>query len=173
MGMDVYGNAPKTEVGEYFRNNVWGWRPLAEYICIMFDEHTGDEPDLWFSNDGYGLDADGSLALGNALLEAIASGETEAYRLRYMADQAELPREDCTYCNTTGIRTDQVGQEMGMIDRALSPEVAALTGREFGWCNSCDGVGTRAHWQMNYPFHTENVKEFAEFLQDSGGFQIW
>ena len=173
MGMDVYGNAPGTELGEYFRNNVWYWKPLAEYICDTFPELAGSEPELWFSNDGYGLDADGSFALGNALMAAIASGETEAYRLRYMAHQADLPREDCTYCNTTGIRTDQVGQEMGMIDKALSPEVASLVGRDFGWCNACDGVGTRDHWLMNYPFDTENVKEFAEFLKDCGGFQIW
>jgi hypothetical protein len=29
MGMDVYGKEPKSDKGEYFRNNVWWWRPLA------------------------------------------------------------------------------------------------------------------------------------------------
>ncbi|QOR55575.1 MAG: hypothetical protein UMS36scaffold28_65 [Phage 59_13] len=28
MGMDVYGVKPKSKQGEYFRNNVWSWRPL-------------------------------------------------------------------------------------------------------------------------------------------------
>ena len=34
MGFDLYslGNH-KNENGEYFRNNVWGWRRLAEFVC--------------------------------------------------------------------------------------------------------------------------------------------
>ena len=31
MGMDVYGRAPEKEWGEYFRSNVWWWRPLWDY----------------------------------------------------------------------------------------------------------------------------------------------
>jgi hypothetical protein len=33
MGMDVYGKDAVSEKGEYFRNNVWYWRPLWNY-CI-------------------------------------------------------------------------------------------------------------------------------------------
>jgi hypothetical protein len=33
MGMDVYG-----ESGNYFRNNVWWWRPLANY-CQAIAPH--------------------------------------------------------------------------------------------------------------------------------------
>ena len=32
MGMDLHGNNPITEEGEYFRNNIWSWGPLADYI---------------------------------------------------------------------------------------------------------------------------------------------
>jgi hypothetical protein len=32
MGFDVYGKSARSEKGEYFRNNVWWWRPLAEYV---------------------------------------------------------------------------------------------------------------------------------------------
>ena len=39
MGFDLYGNSNS----EYFRNNVWWWRRLADYVC----EFTGvvDEKD--------------------------------------------------------------------------------------------------------------------------------
>ena len=42
MGFDLYGNS-KNKEGEYFRNNVWWWRRLADYVC----EYTGvvDEKD--------------------------------------------------------------------------------------------------------------------------------
>ena len=38
MGMDVYGIAPTSERGEYFRNNVWWWRPLWDYCCEVDSE---------------------------------------------------------------------------------------------------------------------------------------
>lgn len=28
MGMDVYGKNPTTKEGEYFRANIWSWRPI-------------------------------------------------------------------------------------------------------------------------------------------------
>ena len=37
MGMDVYGTREDT----YFRNNIWGWRPLWNYVnetCDLSDE---------------------------------------------------------------------------------------------------------------------------------------
>ena len=33
MGMDIHARNPTGERGAYFRNNVWWWRPLADY-CI-------------------------------------------------------------------------------------------------------------------------------------------
>lgn len=66
MGMDVYGKAPTSEVGEYFRNNVWWWRPLADYILKV-------HPDLasscaeWHSNSADGLNAAESVTLADAL----------------------------------------------------------------------------------------------------------
>jgi len=32
MGMDVYGKAPASPDGEYFRASVWSWRPIHELI---------------------------------------------------------------------------------------------------------------------------------------------
>ena len=67
MGMDVYGRNATTKEGEYFRRNVWGWHPLAEFcqaiapeLCAKF-EH-------WHSNDGDGFDNQEDC---NALADAI------------------------------------------------------------------------------------------------------
>ena len=44
MGMDVSGRNPDSEAGEYFRANVWSWRPIHHLIyelCSdLFDEET-------------------------------------------------------------------------------------------------------------------------------------
>lgn len=173
MGMDVYGKNPTAEHGEYFRNNVWFWRPLWSYVCGEFAEMTGSDPDSGFYNDGYGLDADGATRLGHAILDAVESGRVEEYRLNYMAELAKLPRTDCPHCEATGIRSDAIGVEAGMPEKALKPEVASVVGRDIGWCNGCDGIGTQEHFAHNYPFEVENVKVFAEFCIASGGFEIF
>jgi hypothetical protein len=51
MGMDVYGKKPSSKAGEYFRANVWSWRPIHT-LCELV--HGGDLPG-WGYNDGAGF----------------------------------------------------------------------------------------------------------------------
>jgi hypothetical protein len=171
MGMDVYGVKPKNEKGEYFRNNVWWWRPLADFICTNYDD-IASGCESWHSNDGDGLDDALAESLAWSLKEDIANGTVDKYAQTYNEWRSSLPREACELCECTGIRTDEVGVEMGMPTKELSPEGQILTGRTYGWCNACDGVGTKESWLSAYPFDVENVKRFAEFLENCGGFQI-
>lgn len=72
MGMDVYGKAPKSQAGEYFRANIWSWRPIHELI-----EQTKVLPpkmveDMGF-NDGAGPEEEGALLLA-AALETLVHG---------------------------------------------------------------------------------------------------
>ena len=55
MGMDVYGRNPTTKQGEYFRNNVWWWHPLADYCTSVAPDITA-QCNSWHHNDGDGLD---------------------------------------------------------------------------------------------------------------------
>jgi hypothetical protein len=170
MGMDVYGQNPSSEKGEYFRNNVWWWRPLWDY-CETVAPHLCSEVS-GHTNDGEGLDEEGSLELANILREEIENGGALAHQQSYYEYIANLPREDCALCEATGIRRDALGIESGHPERELSVEVQILTGRTHGWCNACDGVGTKESWASHYPFNVENVSQFAEFLSECGGFSI-
>lgn len=170
MGMDVYGKAPTSETGKYFRRNVWGWRPLWNYcednhhdIVAGVDGH---------SNSGDGLDADGAIALGKALLADVDSGAAQAYVDARNATIAQLPRAECTLCNGTGIRGDEVGMQHGMPIRTLDVTQQVVLGRIHGWCNGCDGMGDKENWEASYFLDLDDVAEFAEFLLDSGGFEI-
>ena len=62
-----------------------------------------------------------------------------------------LADEDCNLCDSTGIRNDEYVQ---------------------GECNGCHGTGKKPHWDTHYPFDEENVKEFKNFVKESGGFRI-
>ena len=35
MGMDVYGRQPTSEAGEYFRANIWSWRPIYSLMLEL------------------------------------------------------------------------------------------------------------------------------------------
>lgn len=170
MGMDVYGKNPSSAAGEYFRNNVWSWHPLATYI----ENH---HPDLaagcedWHSNSGYGLGPIHSVELAAALKADIASGKAAAYAARHDAELAALPRLKCDLCDGTGIRCDAVGVKMGQPDKVIDEPGHPRHGQT-GWCNGCTGHGTREDFKASYWFSVENLSEFADFLADCGGFEI-
>jgi hypothetical protein len=150
MGMDVYGTEPKNEKGEYFRNNVWWWHPLWSYCQENYPSITASVQN-GHDNSGDGLGDEDSIKLGIALKKDIDSGKTLAYEEKRRSYLAGLPLEPCIYCKSTGIRKD------AYVD---------------GLCNSCSGSGSVKSFETNYPFSSENLQEFAEFLINCGGFSI-
>ena len=78
MGMDVYGKAPTSEAGEYFRNNIWWWRPLADFLTDTYPELT-QTCEYWHTNDGDGLGAEDSTALAHDLTRDLDNGAVETY----------------------------------------------------------------------------------------------
>lgn len=171
MGMDVYGTNAKNEVGEYFRRNVWGWRPLWDYCLDQHPEIAGLVK-YGHSNDGDGLDGDLSLLLARLLKSDIKTGAASAYIENRNARLAGLERPECEFCSGTGIRADKLGVENGFPERELDPEMSMLTGRTHGWCNACRGEGKTDAWETNYRLDLDDITEFADFLENCGGFQI-
>lgn len=155
MGMDVFGKDATSEVGSYFRRNVWGWRPLWQYVE---DTH----PDLARlveypqTNDGDGLDADGSAELARRLRDDLLDGTVEEYVTARNLLLEAMPDTPCDVCEGTGQRPD------------------GLYGLEWKkpGCNGCDGKGTVRPWDTWYSLDVEDVREFADFLADCGGFAI-
>lgn len=163
MGMDIHGKS-----GNYFRRSVWGWRPLADYIEI--EHETLSSPcTYWHSNDADGLDDLGARWLGEAMLEAIADGSAAEYIQNRDASLALLPEETCAQCKGTGIRTDEVGIKFGWPDKIA--ERGPRAGQK-GSCNGCSGAGTTPAWETNYSLDIDDLKEFAEFMIQSEGFEI-
>ena len=112
----------KKNIGIYFRNNCWYWRPLWDYCAHIAPELINEK--LWNSghhNDGAGLNELDAAKLGVKLMTAIEDGSVEHHEkeIELINEQKEADGDD-----------------------------------------------------MNYPFYTENVKAFAEFCLESGGFSI-
>ena len=147
MGFDLTGNKAKSKKGEYFRNNVWWWRPLAEYVMLNCNVNDFAE---WGFNNGHLVEETEALDIADKLDELIASRETAKYAREYRAMLKKLPKEKCDLCNGTGVRNDKIVQ---------------------GKCNGCV-KGFRDNFAIHYPFSVENVRNFSKFCRDSGGFTI-
>ena len=171
MGMDVYGKNPKSEVGTYFRRNVWGWHPLWDYVENVHPE-IAELVEHAHTNSGTGLGARNSKKLAKLLMADFDSGKVAEYVAERNKALSELPFEDCNICEGTGIRTDALGKSSGWHKKELDPDIAIIVGRTKGSCNACNGIGKREPWETNYYLYEDDIKEFAEFLVDCGGFEI-
>jgi hypothetical protein len=155
MGMDVFGKTPSAEVGKYFRNNLWWWRPLWGYVEEVAP-HLTEGVNGQF-NDGDGLACAAALQLAAILSEEITSGRTAQYATERDQCLASLPDEPCKLCNGTGTRHDGL---------AIGRTTAAFP------CNGCGGKGMVRPWITEYEFSMTNVAEFRDFVAASGGFEI-
>ena len=152
MGFDLYGENPLHKNGEYFRNNVWWWRPLWDYV-VLECEGILSKKDIASGgfNNGYVIDETKTLKIAKRLSSLVQSGETKKYENEYAQKLASLPLVQCDICEGAGKRNDKFVQ---------------------GQCNACDGKGKCPNWATHYPFEEKNVKQFIQFCKNSGGFSI-
>jgi hypothetical protein len=159
--MDVSGKAPSSEVGEYFRANLWWWRPLWDYCRQVSPEIVTETVHRDGSfNDGAGLDAEHAAKLAEALRAEIASGDAASYIEEYEAERKAIPQLECKQCHGSGYRDDEVAANI----RAKNPEFK---------CNGCQGSGKQDDLASWYPMSLDFVEKFTEFVAASGGFEIW
>ena len=76
MGFDLYslGNY-KTEDGKYFRNNVWWWRPLANFICEETNLIDDNDKKEWQHNNGHKVDSVLAKQIATQLKALIKNGK--------------------------------------------------------------------------------------------------
>ena len=122
-------------VGIYFRNNVWWWHGLWDYVYNVCDDVISeDEWNEGHTNDGLKIDEDRAKKISKRLNQLIKDGETESY-----VDLWEARRKIAEEHNK--------GLKKGSSDKNYK-------------------------WIASYPLSIDNIKHFADFCADSGGFQI-
>ena len=155
MGMDVKGKN-----GKYFSANCWGWRPLWDY-CHSVAPHIIDEKTYkaCHYNDGKGLNSTQSEKLGMLLLTQLAGGQTS----KYIADRDKmlsvLPQRECPACDNGKIV--MLSTENNQYDTKRVP------------CMNCKGTGFKENFEKSYSFSIKTVNEWAEFLLECDGFEVW
>ena len=151
-----YADWQEENSGVYFRNNVWWWRPLWMFVSESCSDILTDkdiEGGSW--NDGHKISKTKAGKIAKKLHSMIEGGRVKEYEDGYKKDLASLEQVECDVCDATGKRQE--------------PPKTGAGDRE---CNGCNGTGKTDDWAKSYPFSEENVRQFANFCMNSGGFRI-
>lgn len=160
MGFDLYGtkmrNAPvnydNPEKGQYFRANVWSWRPLWDLTCqIGSDILSQRDVEAGSFNDGHLISEAKSIELADRFSVMISLGHHCDLVEKHNATMDALPLELCEHCSGTGQRDDEYVQ---------------------GECNGCNGNGKKETVASFYRMYPDHIEEYETFLRHSGGFEI-
>ena len=155
----------KEVVGDYFRSNVWWWRPLASYVI----NYTGcvDEKDaeMWSTNDGHEVDDETAQQIHNQLQVLIESGHTQKFQDDYEKERVKAEKHN-----------DKVEKELEKFCKSVEKKLGKTNLAPMNFPKADHDEWERIYhkrkWSASYPFSVENVKEFAEFCRFSGGFKI-
>ena len=159
MGVDISGRKPKTEAGDYFCSNWWGWRPINT-ICQLaaYRNKLKINFDHWGSNDGKGLRTQKQCdRLADALEELLG----DDINLKENDDRVYLCLGAWVEFGTgqfIGSEREQSLNEQYPYGQILYSSVVTSTGEAVESAHSTS-VG--------------RIKEFIVFLRNCGGFQIF
>ncbi len=159
------GKYQEEVVGDYFRNNVWWWRPLASYVikftgCIDESDHG-----YWSENGGHEVDDQTAKQIHNQLKVLIESGHTKKFEDDYEKERLKAEKHN-----------DKVEKKLEKFCKSVEKRLGKpnLAPNDFPKADKdkWDEIWNSRKWNASYPFSVENVKEFAEFCRFSGGFKI-
>ena len=71
MGFDVFGIRPRSEAGQYFRNNIWWWRRLWDFCVHVTPEFTEDDANQGHWNNGHVIEGEKHASLVRNLEKAL------------------------------------------------------------------------------------------------------
>jgi hypothetical protein len=161
MGVDISGRKPKTDEGDYFCSNWWGWRPiLALSEAAMLNSKLKYDTSYWGSNDGKGLTTQKQCDKLADAIELLISNNYNEY----------LTEDD-----------DRIYIVMGMWCEAgtgkfIPSEVQAALNEQYEYGDILYGPivavdGTMA--ESSYSTSLGRLKQWITFLRNCGGFKIW
>ena len=163
MGVDISGRKPKTEEGDYFCSNWWGWRPiLAISEAAMISSKLDYDTSYWGSNDGKGLRTQkqcDKLADAIELMISNSSGFNE----NLSDDDDRIYIVMGSWCEAGTGRF--VGSEKET-ELNKDYEVGSLIYRPVVMA---DGMLV----ESSHSTSLGRIKQFITFLRACGGFEIW
>ena len=152
-------------VGDYFRSNVWWWRPLAGYVIQYTGCISEEDAEKWSYNDGHEVDNETAQQIHNQLQVLIESGHTQKFQDDYEKERQKMEKHN-----------DKVEKELKKFCESVEKKLGKTNLAPADFPKEDHDEWERIYHKRksggSYPFSVEHVKEFAEFCRYSGGFQI-
>ena len=151
--------------GTYFRNNVWWWRPLAEYVLKHTKVIPEHEQESWQYNDCTEVSKQNAEMIAQQLDHLIKIGHTKQFEKDYEKTRKKIEKHN-----------EKVEKELETFSQSVKKKMKNdnLAPKDFPeedhkkW----EEIYNKRNSSGSYPFSEENVKEFSEFCKNSGGFTI-
>ena len=119
---EKYTDWQEENCGTYFRNNVWWWRPLWNFVSSTCESILTENDIKGGSyNDGHAISKTKADRIARRLFKLIRNGDVKSYESAYKKHLDSLHEDN---------------------------------------------------WDKSYPFSEDNVRQFANFCANSGGFRI-
>ncbi len=156
----------KENVGHYFRNNVWWWRPLADYVLnLMGGIIPKEDHSAWHHNDGYRVEEDIALKIADRLEQELKTSRVRQIQKHY----DEVNKKAIEHNNKLRIKMKELHQIV--IDKTGDENIAPVSYPE-PFKSQWDDIYKMLDHMAGYPFSEENVVDFMRFCRASGGFKI-
>lgn len=149
--------------GYYFRNNVWWWRPLADYIIQFTGCVEEEHVDNWHENSGFRVKDTDAVEIAKQLKHLIATGHTKKYAEMYMEKYKKAEKHN-----------EEVDKELSAFNEEMKKKHGNIVPRDYPKedKDKWDAIYNKSDRSGMYPFSVSNVEYFAEFAEQSGGFKI-
>ncbi len=153
-------------VGVYFRNNVWWWRPLANYIRekIKDEDWFNDEvAQRLHDNSGFQFTEEQALCIKRHLDKGLRSGEV-----------SKLAKQNKVEMKIAEKNNKMIQKKMDKLAKKVEKETGKSAPIDWDkkYKDEWDFLWESKDWRDSYPFCAKNVKAFSEFLGECGGFEI-
>jgi hypothetical protein len=160
----AYGKAPISEIGMHFHKNAWVYFPLV-ILCKQLSPKVTRRCKDWYSNTGDGLNRNGARKLASDLDKLITAEHGSILYLQCLRTTWQWRYGPCPFC---------LGDKwFKLITDHKTPSKVIVARREILPCDCCKGIGHMRPISKDH-FHVfpSDVREFARFCKDSGGFEI-
>lgn len=151
--------------GEYFRANVWFWRPIWNFVCAACDDFLLDaDMDAGDSNSGDKISKTKANKIASRLRKLEKQGIIQTWE-----DEMLIPFNDAKEHNK------KIDAELHEFQNKMSLEYGVGTApNEYNADDKkeWDSIYKERSWAGSYPPSASEITKFGIFCGESGGFQI-
>jgi len=146
MGFDLMSTGNhKTTKGEYFRNNVWWWRPLAQYIITYTGCVEERHAERWAYNDGHHVIEQEAKTIAKQLRHLIETGHTQKHWEVFEKERKKAETHNKKVEKELKAFQEKVGKDIAPNDYSKEDKKK--------WNN----IYEKKLWSASYPFSVKNV----------------